>query len=63
MVKRILIDNGSSTDILFKMALERMDLGEIHSTPVKTPLFGFAGESIYTEASINPPITFGTKGV
>jgi len=62
MVKRILIDNGSSADILFKTALERMDLGEIYSTPVKTPLFGFAGERVYTEGSISLPVTFGTDG-
>ena len=62
MVRRVIIDNGSSTDILFKEALDRMDVSEIHPTPVKTPLFGFAGECVYTEGSINLLVTFGHEG-
>ena len=62
MVKRILIDNGSFANILYKKALVRMDLDEIHPTPVNTMLFEFTGECVYTKESINLPITFGIEG-
>lgn len=35
---------------------------EAPPTPVKTPLFGFSGEWVYTEGSITHPVIFGAEG-
>ena len=62
LIRRILIDNGSSTDIIFKSALDKMKLTELRPTPILTPLFGFSGERVMTEGTIDLPVTFGTPG-
>ena len=48
-VHRILVDNGSSADILFTSAVTRINLGGAKLTPVLTPLYGFAGECVRAE--------------
>ena len=58
-VHRILVDNGSSADILFKSALTRINLGGAKLTPVLTPLYGFAGECVRAEEVITLPVTMG----
>ena len=58
-VHRILVDNGSSADILFKSALTRINLGGAKLTPVLTPLYGFAGECVRAEGVITLPVTMG----
>ena len=60
LVKRVLIDNGSAADIIFKSTLERMKLGGLRPVPTQTPLFGFTGEKVMTEGIITLPVTFGT---
>ena len=62
LVRRILLDNGSSTDIIFRSALDRMKLSGMRPTPISTPLFGFSGERVMTEGTIDLPVTFGTPG-
>ena len=44
LVKRVLIDNGSAADIIFKTPLERMKLTGLCLVPTQTPLFGFMRE-------------------
>ena len=62
LVRRIPIGNGSSTDIIFKSALDRMKVAGLRLTPISTPLFGFSGEMVMTEGTIDLPVTFGTPG-
>ncbi|GAV71919.1 hypothetical protein CFOL_v3_15408, partial [Cephalotus follicularis] len=52
-MKRILIDNGSSADILYKHAFDQLRILADQLKPVKTPLIGFAGETIHPLRSIN----------
>ncbi|GAV66258.1 LOW QUALITY PROTEIN: hypothetical protein CFOL_v3_09768, partial [Cephalotus follicularis] len=40
-MKRILIDSGSSADILYKHAFDQLRIPADHLKPVKTPLVGF----------------------
>ncbi|GFZ00594.1 hypothetical protein Acr_14g0002290 [Actinidia rufa] len=60
-VQRILIDNGSSADILFISAFERMKIGLDKLHPFHTPLIGFGGNTTHPLGWINLPITLGTE--
>ncbi|CAA0841330.1 Uncharacterized mitochondrial protein AtMg01250, partial [Striga hermonthica] len=44
-VERVLVDTGSSVDIMFYKCFQQMDLG-IEITPIKTSLFGFSGAEV-----------------
>ncbi|GAV71482.1 hypothetical protein CFOL_v3_14976, partial [Cephalotus follicularis] len=59
-MKRILIDNGSSADILYKHAFDQLRIPDDQLKPVKTPLVGFAGETIHPLGSINLSVVAGT---
>ncbi|GFS33374.1 hypothetical protein Acr_00g0028020 [Actinidia rufa] len=60
-VQRILIDNGSSADILFISAFEKMKVGPNKLHPFHTPLVGFGGNTTHPLGWINLPITLGTE--
>ena len=59
-IARVLIDTGSSVDIIFKDTLEKMkiDLSEIVENP--TPLVGLSGEATIAFRSINLLVKVGT---
>ena len=59
-VKRIMVDSGSSTDMLFYGAFFRMNLFFDQLRPVHTPLVGFTGDSVRVEGEITLPVTAGT---
>ncbi|GFS40591.1 hypothetical protein Acr_00g0069450 [Actinidia rufa] len=60
-VQRIVIDNGSSADILFISAFERMKIGQDKLHSFHTPLIGFGGNMTHPLGWINLPITLGTE--
>ncbi|XP_024009359.1 uncharacterized protein LOC112084455 [Eutrema salsugineum] len=55
-VIRVLIDTGSLVDLIFKEALEKMDLRGIEMKPSVTPLTGFAGDTITAIGTIKLPV-------
>ena len=57
---KILIDNGSSTNILFKSTINKMNLVGAKFEPVKSALYGFTGDNVHYEGVLNLPIEFGT---
>ena len=59
LIHQILIDNRSSTDVIFKRALHEMGLENVVLRPVKTPLYGFSGEQVEAEGMIALPVTMG----
>ncbi|GAV59354.1 hypothetical protein CFOL_v3_02885, partial [Cephalotus follicularis] len=59
-IKRILIDSGSSADILYEHAFDQLRIPTYQLKPVKTPLVGFAGETIHPLGSINLSVVAGT---
>ena len=60
-VKRILVDNGSSTNVLFYAVFSRMDLSKYRLHEVSIPLIGFTGDSVQVEGEITLPTTVGTS--
>ncbi|KAL5576657.1 hypothetical protein UlMin_018356 [Ulmus minor] len=55
-VFRILVDNGSSADILFKSTFNRMNLVGVKIEPTASSLSGFTGDSISSEGILNLPV-------
>ena len=48
----ILIDTGSSVDILFVSVFRQMNVSEATTRLIKTSLYGFDGERVYAEGAI-----------
>ncbi|GAV70342.1 hypothetical protein CFOL_v3_13840, partial [Cephalotus follicularis] len=59
-MKRILIDNGSLVDILYKHAFDQLRIPTDQLKPLKTPLVGFAREMVHPLGSIDLSVVAGT---
>ncbi|WOL05255.1 hypothetical protein Cni_G13982 [Canna indica] len=52
IIKKVLVDQGSSTDILFYSTFEKIQLTEASFTPCKGDLVGFSGERVDVRRAI-----------
>ncbi|KAK3013274.1 hypothetical protein RJ639_009595 [Escallonia herrerae] len=59
-VKRVLIDNGSSAEILFHDAFKKMNIPTDRLRKMDTPLYGFSNHPVAAEGIIALPVVIGT---
>ena len=58
-VHRILVDNGSSVDILYFQAFEMIELKVSDLKPSPSPVYGFTGDFVIPLGVISPLMTLG----
>ena len=58
-IHRVLVDNGSSSDIIFASSFDKMDIGREKLEPISTHLRGFSGEKVLPLGSIQLVLTLG----
>ncbi|XP_074374486.1 uncharacterized protein LOC141714889 [Apium graveolens] len=59
-VKKMLVDNGSSVDVLYHHAFSRMDIGDRRLENSRTPLYGFTGNEVHVVGTIDMLVLFGS---
>ena len=59
-IRRVLVDNGSSTDILYYPAFQQMRIDKERLPHSDTPLVGFGGIKVFPIKTITLLVTIGT---
>jgi hypothetical protein len=60
-IHRVLVDTGSSADIIYKSAFELMSIDQGKLVPTRGPLVGFSGKQVLSRGAIELPVMAGTS--
>ncbi|XP_012846973.1 PREDICTED: uncharacterized protein LOC105966948 [Erythranthe guttata] len=60
LVNKILVDGGSSADIIYYDAFEKLGIANAKLAPVKTPLVGFTGHAVEAVGEISLVLSLGS---
>ncbi|XP_011102006.1 uncharacterized protein LOC105180037 [Sesamum indicum] len=60
-VHKVLVDSGSSADIIFKRVIDKMGLENIRLEPDRTPLVGFGGSEVASLGMVELPVSMGDE--
>ena len=58
--RRILVDNGSSADIIYLSAFQQLKLNPGRLRPFDSTLFSFSGDKVYPKGIVTLTVTVGT---
>ena len=58
--KRILVDNGSSADIIYLSAFQQLKLNLRRLRPFESPLVSFSGDMVYPKGIVTLTVTIGS---
>ena len=58
--RRILVDNGSSADIIYLSTFQQLKLNPGKLRPFDSPLISFSGDRVYPKGIVTPMVTVGT---
>ena len=58
--RRILIDNGSSTDIIYFFAFQQLKLDQRKLRPFESTLISFSGDKVYPKGIVMLTVTMGS---
>ncbi|XP_062094005.1 uncharacterized protein LOC133800039 isoform X1 [Humulus lupulus] len=61
LVSRVLVDDGSSVNLLFKPAFTAIGLTEADLTSCPTQIYGFNGDALLPMGTIQLPVTLGSE--
>ena len=56
---RVLVDNGSSADILYYLAFQQMRIDKERLFPMNAPLVGFEGSRVFPLGAVTLSMTVG----
>lgn len=56
-VRRIMVDTGSSVNVMYKKCFDQMGLGQDQLMSSLEPLYGFTGEAVVPKGRIRLPLT------
>jgi hypothetical protein len=60
-ISKVLVDSGSSADIIFLSAFDQMKLSRGELQPSDTTLIGFGGKQVNALGKISLPVSFGDQ--
>ena len=58
--KRVMVDNGSSTDIIYLSTFQQLKVDPKRLRPFESPLVSFSGDKVYPRGIVTLTVTVGS---